>query len=81
MQSLKDVYFALISKDEDPTVNVTLRYIRKIICSKSMAFFNSGDRSFSSSSPERLTCSELNIQEIFLDLPKVNSSSIIKGEL
>ena len=81
MQSLKDVHFALISKDEDLSVNITLRYLREIICVKSMAFFNSGDRGLSSCSPERLTCSELNIKEIFIDLPKVNSSSIIKGEI
>ena len=81
MQSLKNVYFALISKDNDLTVNDTLRYLRYMLCKDTIAFFNSGDRGLGSCSPERLTCVELNITEIFLDLPKINSSSIIKQYL
>lgn len=81
MQSLKNVHIALISKDDTNTVNDTLRYLKHMLYNKTMVFFNSGDRGLDSYSPEHLTCIELGIKEIFLDLPKINSSSKIKEHL
>ncbi len=71
----------VLSIDTDGSVSETLRMIgeKEILPVK---FFNSGDRSpDNQSSKEDEVCRELGIDQVFLDLPKVNSSSSIKTKI
>jgi len=81
MHSIKGVDFALVSKDSDKTVCETIKYIRSIWPSDKMAFFNSGDRGGSNAeSAEVLLCGQLNIEYVFIEKPKIYSSSELLKE-
>ncbi len=78
-EEIKDVF---LSCDKDETVCITLKYINdnwKMSTKDTWAFFNSGDRK-RFNQKEHETCQELGIDEVFLDLPKINSSSKIVKE-
>lgn len=79
--ALHAVNEVVLSIDTDGSVSETLRIIgeKEILPVK---FFNSGDRSPNNqSSKEDMVCRELGIEQVFLDLPKVNSSSSIKTKM
>ncbi len=67
-----------LSLDNDESVSQTIKQIvlNKRISNELMYFFNSGDRK-SSNSKEAKICEKYNIEQVFLDLPKINSSSEI----
>jgi len=76
MHSIKGVDFALISEDLDKTVCSTIKYIRSIWPHNKLKFFNSGDRTDDNSdSSEIVLCKELDIEYVFINLPKIYSSS------
>lgn len=76
MHSIKGVDFALVSCDKDKYQCETLRYVRSLWPDAKMAFFNSGDRTATTSaSEEQLVCEELNIHYVLLGQPKIHSSS------
>jgi cytidyltransferase-like protein len=79
--ALHAVNEVVLSIDTDSSVSKTLRMIADDKCLP-MRFFNSGDRSpDNQSSKEDEVCRELGIEQVFLDLPKVNSSSSIKTKI
>ena len=81
MHSIKGVDFALVSKDSDKTVCETIKYIRSIWPSDKMAFYNSGDRGGSNAeSAEVLLCEKLGIEYVFIEKPKLYSSSELLKE-
>lgn len=81
LNSIVHIDEVIISCDEDSTVCRTLRHIFELYTKdygQNTAFFfiNSGDRNASTSnSAESAVCKELGIEEVFLNLPKINSSS------
>lgn len=78
--NLKSVDFAIISIDTDSTVRNTLSVLRHMFSYDRFVFFNSGDRSPSNTNiDEDLACERLGIEKKFLPLPKVYSSSALKG--
>lgn len=82
MNSVKGVDFALISHDRDKHQCETLRYIRSLWPNSKMAFFNSGDRTATTSASEELrVCEELNIHYVLLGQPKIHSSSELLKKL
>jgi len=82
---LQYIYFSVLAIDDDITVAKTIKDIKQQLNNPSpeytlvsFAFFNSGDRTkHTARSAESQVCQELDIDEVFLDLPKVNSSSKI----
>ena len=84
IKNLKSVDVGLISVDEDLSVSETLRKIFEDaeLSQYEFIFFNSGDRSSeNNSSKEELVCKENGIQMVYIDLPKVCSSSELKLNL
>jgi cytidyltransferase-like protein len=82
MHSIKGVDFSLISKDFDGAQCDTIRFIRGIWPTATMAFFNSGDRTAETIESSELTvCKELNIDYVILDQPKIYSSSELLKQL
>jgi D-beta-D-heptose 7-phosphate kinase/D-beta-D-heptose 1-phosphate adenosyltransferase len=76
INSIKGVDCAIISTDVDKTVCKTIKYIRSLWPEKTMAFFNSGDRTKDTiDSSEKIVCKENNIEFILLNQPKIYSSS------
>ncbi len=85
MSQWKNIDVVVISLDYDETVCKTLKYICEMYRGvkgykdspiDSVAFFNSGDRK-KRNEHEHGVCKKLGIDEVFLDLPKINSSSKI----
>lgn len=86
VRSLKFVDAATLAVDEDETVATTLEQLA--LSSKvwsgifgsdlQMKFFNSGDRQ-SPNEKEDAICVKYGVQQVFLDLPKVDSSSHYRG--
>lgn len=78
VKSLKSVDNALISIDKDKSVALTLKLLSDSFkdCVDKIVFFNSGDRNPSNlNQKEEETCNSLGIEQKFLDLPKIYSSS------
>lgn len=68
LETLSCVERVVPAEDEDGTVCESLRKL------KPMYFVNSGDRDVENT-PEFTTCLDFNIKPVFLDQPKVQSSS------
>lgn len=84
MKHLRSVDVALISIDEDLSVSETIRKIFEdsALSQYEFIFFNSGDRSKgNNNSKEETVCIENSIQMVYIDLPKVCSSSELKLNL
>lgn len=76
IDNLKTVDETYIAIDQDKTVCATLREITSWFPSFKIKFFNSGDRGGNNVESEEVAlCSELGIEYIFIDLPKLYSSS------
>lgn len=76
IHSIKNVDYALVSRDTDKTVCETIRYIRTLWPNEEMVFFNSGDRTFASVDvSEKAVCDDLNIRFVIIPLEKKYSSS------
>lgn len=81
VKNLKSVDVGVISVDEDLSVSETLKRIveNSNLSRYEFIFFNSGDRSSgNNNSREELICKENGIQMVYIDLPKVCSSSELK---
>ena len=81
VSNLKSVNKALICIDKDSSVANTLREISDSIPYKNceLIFFNSGDRSYGNQNEQEINaCKEKNIARVFINLPKVYSSSQLK---
>ncbi len=84
VRNLRSVDLAVLAIDEDSFVTKTLSHITNKLGgdNRSFKFFNSGDRcAETSSSSETNFCNDNNIQTVFLDLPKVCSSTELKSQL
>ena len=82
VESLKDVDEVMIAVDKDKTVCESLKTIRIAYPDDELSFFNSGDRQKGNLvTAETITCSELEIKEVVLNLPKVYSSSELLRKL
>lgn len=76
MENLKAVDKAVIAIDQDKTVCETLKEIASWFPAFKIKFFNSGDRGgTNANSAELQICNELGIEYVFIDLPKLYSSS------
>ena len=83
MENIKSIDEAIISIDKDLSVSSTLKMIVNHIYtnnpSTTIAFFNSGDRlPNNQNAKEEEICINYNIDKIYLPLPKIFSSSILK---
>lgn len=81
MSNIKAINKALVCIDRDSSVANTLRDIADSIPDKSceLFFFNSGDRSYDNENEQEINaCKEKSITSIFINLPKVYSSSQLK---
>ena len=76
INNLKAVSESIISVDTDKHVCKSLELLSKKYEKWQITFYNSGDRS-STSSPEEEICNSHNMKTEFLPLPKVNSSSLL----
>jgi cytidyltransferase-like protein len=79
ISAIRYVELAILSIDNGKSIVNTLHYLRNELIDYDLILFNSGDRSpdnFDSS--ESTYCKMKKIREVFLDLPKVESSSAIK---
>jgi cytidyltransferase-like protein len=85
MNNIKSIDKALVSVDIDKSVAETLNQIVNSLSLEKQCeflFFNSGDRSASNENEsEAKVCNEKNIQRVFIQLPKVCSSSELKLNL
>jgi D-beta-D-heptose 7-phosphate kinase/D-beta-D-heptose 1-phosphate adenosyltransferase len=80
--NLKSVDQVLISVDKDKTQCQSLRELRKTYPYDELLFMNSGDRRGENlETSESTVCKELKILEVFLDLPKIHSSSELLKKL
>ena len=78
VSSIKEIDDTIISIDQDRTVCQSIRLLHKVYSYYEMRFFNSGDRGNNNvESAEVKLCEELGIHYVFLDLPKIFSSSEI----
>lgn len=88
MQNIKAIDIVELSIDTDKTVAETIKKIAEKYTTfdmggsiiPSMAFFNSGDANIANQTEYHI-CNDYNIHHIFLDLPKINSSSKIKEQI
>jgi D-beta-D-heptose 7-phosphate kinase/D-beta-D-heptose 1-phosphate adenosyltransferase len=81
MSNIKAINKALICIDKDSSVANTLREIADSIPDTSceLFFFNSGDRSYDNQNEQEINaCKEKSITRVFINLPKVYSSSQLK---
>jgi len=76
INNLKAVSESIISVDTDKHVCKSLELLSKKYKKWEITFYNSGDKSHTSS-PEKNTCNKYNMKTEFLPLPKVNSSSLL----
>jgi cytidyltransferase-like protein len=80
VMALECVDLVLASESKDKTVTEDIREINNLfkndLESCHIRFFNSGDRTFQNT-PEIKVCSELGIQLMILDQPKIRASSKI----
>lgn len=84
VRNLRSVDLAVLAVDEDSAVTETLsRIVNKLKGDgRSFKFFNSGDRCVKTSSgSETKFCNDNNVEIVFLDLPKVCSSTELKSKL
>lgn len=83
MNSLKYVDQVRISRDNNKTVKKTLITIRENFPNDNLIFFNSGDRSTVENIDvsEAEVCKKLDIEYVFIDKPKIYSSSDILKQL
>lgn len=85
MNNIKAIDKALVSVDTDKSVAETLNQIVNNLSLEKhceFLFFNSGDRSVNNENEsEAKVCNEKNIQRVFIQLPKVCSSSELKLNL
>jgi len=78
MNNIKGVNQVVLSIDKDSSVCETLKYIRLLYKNETIAFFNSGDRNTNSANISEMDiCEKLNIKCIFLNQPKIYSSSAL----
>ena len=78
VNSLWMVNKTIIARDVDKSVANTLRFLvtRYNPYDKNVYFFNAGDRTNPNKKEDEI-CKKHNIKQVFLDLPKINSSSEI----
>ena len=79
-ESIRWINEVVLSIDIDSSVCETLRLIHSRSGDNQITFFNSGDRHpTNQNSSESLVCQELGIGQVFLDLPKVESSTNMRS--
>ena len=79
-ESIRWINEVVLSIDIDSSVCETLRLIHSRSGDNQITFFNSGDRNpDNQNSSESLVCQELGIGQVFLDLPKVESSTNMRS--
>jgi cytidyltransferase-like protein len=80
IENLRCVDVAIVSKDKKESIAATLDYVIQLVRRKDkeaeIAFFNGGDRQ-SPNREELDVCVRYAVYEVFLDQPKINSSSEI----
>lgn len=84
MSNIKAIDKALIAIDNDSSVAQTLDDISNNLPHDNceVLFFNSGDRSsINANDKEVLVCESKNIKRVYIDLPKIYSSSLLKRNL
>jgi len=84
MNNIKAIDKALVAIDNDSSVAQTLDNITTILPHDNceILFFNSGDRSSSNQNDKEVAvCESKNIKRVFIDLPKLFSSSSLKRNL
>jgi len=70
------------SVDQDLSIATTLELIAEQYAKRKLYFFNAGDRSSSNfNQKEHEVCQRCGIEEVWLDLPKINSSSEILNKV
>ena len=80
--ALRCIDEVVLSIDMDTSVSKTLAMIKMQLGYSHVIFFNSGDRGYDNQNySELLVCKGLGIEIRFLDLPKTNSSSLLKQKL
>lgn len=82
LDSIKYIHSVVEAIDEDQSVSKTIEKIYKDNedIAYSVAFFNSGDRNpENKNSKEAEICSRLGIRMEWIDLPKVDSSTRLRG--
>jgi cytidyltransferase-like protein len=76
VHSIKNVDFALVSRDTDKTVCETIKYVRTLWPDEPMAFYNSGDRTLENvDNSEKIVCNDLHIEFVIIPMEKKYSSS------
>jgi cytidyltransferase-like protein len=81
ISAFRCVDLAILSIDNGRSIVDTLHYLRNELIDYDLTLFNSGDRSPDNvDSSESTYCKMKKIREVFLDLPKVESSSAIKAK-
>lgn len=83
VKNLKSVDAAIVSMDTDSSVAKTLAHIADsvAIANCEFIFFNSGDRKNNENMSEVCACEEKHINRVFIELPKICSSSELKRNL
>lgn len=85
VENLKGIDFAVVSIDDDLSVSQTLENISNLEGINEncrLLFFNSGDRNPENQNLKEVNiCKDKNIERVFLDLPKIYSSSTLKLNL
>lgn len=78
LESIKGVYQVVLSIDTDRDVCNTIRSIVLTYPNRKYKFLNSGDRTDGNiDNKEAVLCKELNIEYVFINLPKIYASSDI----
>lgn len=81
VDNLASVNFVFISIDLDKTVCESIKYIKSLWPLDKFKFFNSGDRGGNNAdTAEILLCKELDIEYVFIEKPKIYSSSVLLSQ-
>lgn len=81
IENLKSVNEGIISIDHDSSVTMTIDFLYKKFCNKynKIIFFNSGDRPHNNQNSSEINiCNKHNIDLVYINLPKIYSSSELK---
>lgn len=85
VSNIKAIDKAILSIDKDSSISSTLELLTKDIGNNNdikISFFNSGDRSINNENlKEKYICDKNNIDRVFINLPKIYSSSELKRNL
>lgn len=85
VSNIKAIDKAILSIDKDSSIASTLELLTNDIGNNNdikISFFNSGDRSINNENlKEKYICDKNNIDRVFINLPKIYSSSELKRNL